>query len=139
MRILYLDRKHIFLLILIILSLIFIISNFVSVIYITGTSMEPKINHHDIIVLKDNPKNMERGDNILIPDDRFPVFHKIVYINDTDVVTKGTNVSYRDEPTSVEKIIGKQIYVIETPKILKQHITPIVMADSYRELEKIHN
>lgn len=139
MRTLFLNNKYRFVFIIVILFLILISSNFISIIYITGYSMEPEVDHHDIVILKNEPDSIRIGDNILIPNERYPIFHKIVQINNKTVTTKGINVTYRDQPTKIKEIIGKQIYVIEVPRILKEHITPIVMADTYRELEKFNS
>lgn len=128
------------LIILFLFVILFLISDY-SLMYLTGTSMDPVVKNHDIVLLHENPKpsEVEIGDNVLIPGEKFPILHKVKYKNNKEVITKGINRSYNDQPTKTRKVKAESVYVIHIPQILKEYITPYIMADSYEELEKIHS
>lgn len=117
--------------------LIIFISTQVSIFYITGYSMDPEVKHHDIVILMDEPQkqHIEVGENVMVEKDDYPLYHEVRRKNDDKLITKGINTTYKDNPSSYDRVIGEELFVIRTPKILKKYITPLIMANTYSELE----
>lgn len=95
---------------------------------ITG-SMEPTIHVGDLIVIDTNYKDYKDGDIITFYDvDNSFVTHRIVSINDTQMITKGDNNNTEDEPLNRDRIIGKYIMKINGfGKITNSLKNPVVM------------
>ena len=71
--------------------------------------MEPKINAGELIMIKEADK-YEIGDIVTYVDqDDFLVTHRIVCLNENNMITKGDNNDLLDEEISLNNIKGKVI------------------------------
>lgn len=108
------------------------------VMFIVGTSMEPEIEHHDIL-LASEAREPDVGDSIdvQIEDDGLPydIVHEVIRVNSTHVQTKGINRSHSDNPAEKGNVEGEIIHVFNPPGYLKSVYKPFI-PDTYEELEE---
>ena len=79
----------------------------VAFLVVTTGSMEPKINAGELIMIKEADK-YEIGDIVTYVDqDDFLVTHRIVCLNENNMITKGDNNDLLDEEISLNNIKGK--------------------------------
>lgn len=84
---------------------------------LTG-SMEPTIEVGDDVLIKVT-KDIKKGDVVVFDNkenDNF-ILHRVIQINENDVITKGDNNNMNDKAISKENIIGKTLFVF--PKLGK--------------------
>ena len=75
---------------------------------VTG-SMEPEIGEEELIIIKEeNEYNV--GDIITYENDNYLVTHRIIKINDNEIITKGDANNEEDLKISENQIVGKVIY-----------------------------
>ena len=75
---------------------------------VTG-SMEPEIEQEELIVIKEfNEYNV--GDIVTYETDGYLVTHRIVQINNDEIITKGDSNNEEDLKISKNQIVGKVIY-----------------------------
>lgn len=76
---------------------------------VTTGSMEPEINSGELIIIKEFDE-YEIGDIVTFVDkDDFLITHRIVCLNEKNMITKGDNNDLLDEETSLNNIRGKVI------------------------------
>lgn len=95
---------------------------------VTG-SMEPTIHVGDMIVINTKEINYQESDIVTFYDvDGSFVTHRIVSIEENVMVTKGDNNNTEDDPTNMDKIVGKYLFKINgAGKILASFKSPFVL------------
>lgn len=95
---------------------------------VTG-SMEPTIHVGDIIIINKKETNYRESDIVTFYDvDGSFVTHRIVSINETEMITKGDNNNTEDEPVKMDKIVGKYLFKITgAGKLLASFKSPFVL------------
>lgn len=79
-------------------------------IYKVGSgSMEPYLKINDVIIIKAS-ENYKINDVITYKNDNEYVTHRIIYINDFEIITKGDANNTQDNPITKDQIVGKLIY-----------------------------
>ena len=76
---------------------------------IASGSMEPYLKVNDIIIIKKS-NNYKVNDIITYKTDKEYITHRIVEINDDEIVTKGDYNNTEDKPIKKTDIIGKLFY-----------------------------
>lgn len=75
---------------------------------VVSGSMKPAINVGDMIIINTKDKNYKENDIITYYDKNHNLItHRIIKINDTEIVTKGDNNNTEDEAIYSKEIIGK--------------------------------
>ena len=77
---------------------------------VTG-SMEPVIKTSDIVIVK-LTKDVNEDDIITYKSDNNFITHRVININDNEIITKGDANNTSDPPITEEVIVGKVIYII---------------------------
>lgn len=82
-----------------------------AILEVVSGSMEPTIKVGDMIVINTNYKDYKKDDIVTFLDvnDAF-VTHRIVKINDNEIVTKGDANDSNDDATKTSRIVGKYVY-----------------------------
>lgn len=81
-----------------------------AILEVVSGSMEPTIHVGDIIVIDTKPEYFNVEDIITFYDKAGAfVTHRIVSINDKEMLTKGDNNNSQDEVTTTDKIVGKYV------------------------------
>lgn len=75
-------------------------------------SMEPVLSIDDLIIVKSD-NNFRVGDVIVYQNNNRLVVHRIVSINDEEIITKGDANDAEDKPILVENVKGKLVYHLE--------------------------
>lgn len=103
------------------------INGYVTLEVVSG-SMEPTINKGDLIIVDTKIKEYKKNDIVVFYDKEGSfITHRIISINDKEMITKGDNNNTEDEPTSVNKIVGKYVKRINKgQKILYALKSPLV-------------
>lgn len=79
-------------------------------IYKVGSgSMEPYLKINDVIIIKESD-DYNLNDVITYQSDNEYVTHRIIYINDFEIITKGDANNTQDDPITKDQIVGKLIY-----------------------------
>jgi signal peptidase I len=78
---------------------------------VLSSSMEPELSVNDVVIVK-HQDSYETGDIVVYQLDDSLVIHRIVYINDDEVITQGDANDIADEPISISDIKGKKSTVI---------------------------
>ncbi len=97
---------------------------------VVSGSMEPTIKVGDMIIIDTKAKDYQKGDIVTFYDiNNAFVTHRIIEIDGKEMVTKGDNKANSiDDPTSVDKIVGKHIYTLGKLGILITSLkSPLVM------------
>ena len=71
--------------------------------------MEPYLKINDLIIIK-NSDNYKLNDIITFKNNNEYVTHRIIYITDDEIITKGDANNTEDKPITKDKIVGKLIY-----------------------------
>ena len=77
--------------------------------YVATGSMSPSLEVNDLILIKKTNK-LNVGDVITYEDGNSYVTHRIVLIEDNDIITKGDSNNTNDKPISKDKVVGKMVY-----------------------------
>lgn len=103
------------------------INGYVALEVVSG-SMEPTINKGDIIIVDTKIKEYKKNDIVVFYDKEGSfITHRIISINDKEMITKGDNNNTQDEPTSINKIVGKYVNKINKgQKILSLLKSPLI-------------
>ena len=72
-------------------------------------SMEPEIEEEELIIIKEESE-YNVGDIITYENDNYLVTHRIIKINDNEIITKGDANNEEDLKISENQIVGKVIY-----------------------------
>ena len=85
-----------------------------AVLEVVSGSMEPTIQIGDLIIIDTNEKNYQENDIVTFYDtnDSF-VTHRILSIEDDQMITKGDNNNTEDEKTPIQNIVGKYLFRIQ--------------------------
>ena len=131
-------KWNVVLIVLLILIQTIVLNQFFYVSVVIGQSMEPEIEHHDIIILY-NTNDVEVGDTAHVEFDSkpYPLVHEVKEVNNTKVVTKGINNNYADPPVPRDNVKYKVITVVSPPEQIK-NVYGLLFADSYSELSQAH-
>ncbi len=100
-----------------------------STLEVVSGSMEPTIHIGDLIFIDTKSKDFNVNDIVTFYDQQGNfVTHRIVSINNGRVVTKGDNNNSIDESFSVDKIVGKCIFVVNNGgKIISAFRSPLAI------------
>lgn len=100
-----------------------------SILEVVSGSMEPTIHVGDMIIVNTKASNYEESDIVTFLDVNGSfVTHRIISINEEEMITKGDFNNTEDEPTKVDKIVGK--YVSRIPgagKIISSFKSPFTL------------
>ena len=110
-KILKIVLNTILILMIIITGLYFILrlSNTINIYKVETGSMEDKINVGDyLIILKQNNYNI--GDVVTYKKDNYFITHRIIKMDNKEIITKGDANTSEDEPIKKSNIVGKVIY-----------------------------
>ena len=89
-------------------------------------SMEDEIRINDYVFVEIT-KDVKEEDIISFESDGMIVTHRIVKMNEEEIVTKGDNNNVEDEPIKLEQVIGKVVYIGKGYGVVVKTITePIV-------------
>ena len=75
-------------------------------------SMEKTININDIVIVKIGKEDLKENDIISYTENSDIITHRIVKIDDNEIVTKGDNNNAVDNSIKKDSVIGKVIKVI---------------------------
>ena len=78
---------------------------------IVSGSMEDTIHIKDYVIVKVDKNDLEIDDIISFKYDGVIVTHRIIDINNDEILTKGDNNNIEDHPITYEDVIGKVIYI----------------------------
>lgn len=79
-----------------------------TILEVVSASMEPDIHVGDMIVINTKYTDYKVGDIVTFYDKSGAlVTHQIIEMNDTNIITKGTNNDSQDEPITTDKLVGK--------------------------------
>ena len=106
---------------------------------LTG-SMEKEINIDDVVIVKLGNK-VKKGDIISYNSGDVIVTHRIIEMNDEEIITKGDANNANDDPIKKADVIGKVVYVgkrfgrikkvIKEPVVLVSLLSTIVLFGIY--------
>ncbi len=100
-----------------------------SLLEVVSGSMEPTIHVGDMIIINTKASNYQENDIVTFLDVNGSfVTHRIVSINNEEMITKGDFNNTEDEPTKIDKIVGK--YVSRIPgagKLLSSFKNPFTL------------
>lgn len=100
-----------------------------SLLEVVSGSMEPTIHVGDMIIINTKASNYQENDIVTFLDVNGSfVTHRIVSIDEEEMITKGDFNNTEDEPTKMNKIVGK--YVARIPgagKILSSFKNPFTL------------
>jgi signal peptidase len=82
-------------------------------------SMENTIEIGDFIIVKLDNNNISNNDIITYKSNLSFITHRIIKIDENEIITKGDNNNSEDEPIKKENVIGKVVYIIKDIKIWK--------------------
>lgn len=96
---------------------------------VVSGSMEPTIHVGDLIIIDTNAKDYEKDDIVTFYDvDGSFVTHRILSINDKEMITKGDFNDSIDDPMPVDSILGRYVFRINGGgKILSAFKSPFTM------------
>lgn len=100
-----------------------------AVLEVVSGSMEPTIHVGDLIIIHTNEEKYKVGDIITFYDvDGSFVTHRIISIENGQMITQGDNNNSPDSPTDMKQIVGKYIFKITGLGILFKALkSPVVM------------
>lgn len=81
-----------------------------SFLIVTTGSMEPEINSGELIIIKKKDKYEIKDIVTYIDKDGFLVTHRIIEIDDFNMITKGDGNDLKDEETPIDCIKGKVVF-----------------------------
>ncbi len=96
---------------------------------VVSGSMSPEINKGDMIIINTKDKNYQEKDIITYYDNKGNLItHRIVNINDLEIVTKGDSNNTEDEPIHKNEVIGKYVKKFKNlGRILSSFKSPLTM------------
>ena len=72
-------------------------------------SMEPELSKGDLIIVKKDTGNIKPGDVIVFQDTTSLVVHRVIFVDNETITTKGDANNIADKPISLSDIKGKVI------------------------------
>ena len=90
---------------------------------VASGSMEPTLNINDVLLVKVNVDDLQKDDIIAYKSENSIITHRIVMINDNDLIVKGDANNTVDSPIKKDQVIGKVIKVFPHLGIWKKILT----------------
>lgn len=87
------------------------IFNSIGVAVVVSDSMEPVLSINDVVVTK-KEENYDIGDIVIYKTNNEFIIHRIVDVDQNDIITKGDSNEYEDIPINIENIYGKLIFSV---------------------------
>lgn len=97
---------------------------------VASGSMSPTINVGDIIIaeIKKDDKEYKPEDIVVFKQDNYIITHRIIDIDEENIITKGDANNAEDNSITKENIIGKVVKIIPNVEVWKKVLTsPEVM------------
>lgn len=85
-------------------------------------SMREAIKEQDVVIVKIND-TYKVGDIITYKENNSYITHRIVYIDDKKIITKGDANNKEDQPIKLEQVVGKVVVVAKELGIILRVIT----------------
>lgn len=100
-----------------------------AILEVVSGSMEPTIHVGDLVIIQTKAKDYQANDIITFYDeDGSFVTHRILSINENEMITKGDNNNSEDTPTSTDKIVGKYVLKLTgVGMLLNAFKSPVVL------------
>lgn len=86
-------------------------------------SMSGTMEIDDIIIVKLGNENINPQDIITFREKGYLVTHRVISVDNDNVITKGDSNNIEDDPVNKNNIIGKVVYVVRDVKIWKKVFT----------------
>jgi len=90
---------------------------------VASGSMEPTLNINDVLLVKVNVDDLQKDDIIAYKSENSIITHRIVMINDNDLIVKGDANNTVDAPIKKDQVIGKVVKVFPHLGIWKKILT----------------
>ena len=90
---------------------------------VASGSMEPTLNINDVLLVKVNVDDLQKDDIIAYKSENSIITHRIVMINDNDLIVKGDANNTVDSPIKKDQVIGKVVKVFPHLGIWKKILT----------------
>ena len=78
---------------------------------VASGSMEPTINKNDVLLVKVNDQNLNKDDIIAYQQEDAIITHRIVMIDNDNLIVKGDANNTVDAPIKKEQVIGKIVKI----------------------------
>lgn len=99
-----------------------------AVLEVVSGSMEPAIKPGDMIIINTKDNSYKKGDIVTFRDESNFVTHRIVSINDEEIVTKGDSNNAEDKAITKKNVVGKYVAKISNAgRILSSFKSPLTM------------
>ncbi len=94
-----------------------------SIFQVKTGSMSKTLEIEDIIIVK-LTKDVEKNDIVtFMPEEKTIITHRIVKMEENEIITKGDANNIEDNPITTENIIGKVVFTFKNVAIWKQVFT----------------
>jgi signal peptidase I len=90
---------------------------------VASGSMEPTLKINDVLLVKVNVDDLQKDDIIAYKSEDSIITHRIVMINDNDLIVKGDANNTVDAPIKKDQVIGKVVKVFPHLGIWKKILT----------------
>ena len=71
--------------------------------------MEPKLKYNDFILVKEK-SSFKENDIITFKVDDKTITHRVVEINEDNIITKGDAIEFNNDPITKDMVVGKMVY-----------------------------
>lgn len=96
---------------------------------VASGSMQPTLDLNDVLLVKVNEKDLKQDDIIAYKTEESIITHRIVMINNDDLIVKGDANNTVDSPIKKDQVIGKVVKVFPHLGIWKKVLTePKILA-----------
>lgn len=89
----------------------------------SGQSMHPTVRHADVVLVAPVRGNVRRGDIILVPLGSRLMLHRVVYVENERVVTRGDARERNDAPVGTDEIVARAIAVRRDRLVMPLRLT----------------
>ena len=76
---------------------------------VSSKSMEPKLKYNDFILVKEK-SSFKENDIITFKVDDKTITHRVVEINEDNIITKGDAIEFNNDPITKDMVVGKMVY-----------------------------
>ena len=90
---------------------------------VASGSMQPTLELNDVILVKITKDNLNKDDIIAFTNNSEIITHRIVYIDNDDLIVKGDNNNTADKPIKKDQVIGKVIKIYPKLGVWKKVLT----------------
>lgn len=90
---------------------------------VASGSMKPTLAVNDVIIVKIENDNLKKKDIIAYLTDNSIITHRIVFIDDNVITTKGDNNNTIDEPITKNQVVGRVVKIIPKLGVWKKVFT----------------